>query len=194
MSISMPDQDYLAALVDGEPDAADYALAIDAAVRDRGLRQRWERYLLIGQALRGEPLWRETYGLNERVAARLDAELTPIGPTRRGRHRPAVMQPAIALAAAAGLAGLAIALVPFLMDRGSDTAAPVAGAGDPPVGDAPARVAGGVSPVVERWGPGEPSTTTPLDLLLIDHRERASGTGLTGLIPYAAVVGHGTHR
>jgi sigma-E factor negative regulatory protein RseA len=194
MTTSMSDQDYLAALVDGEPDTAGYALAIDAAVRDRHLRQRWERYLLIGQALRGEPLWRETYRLNERLAARLADEPTPIGSTRRGRHRPAVVQPAIALAAAAGLAGLAIALVPFLMETGPDTGAPLADAGDPAVDEAPARVATGISPVVQQWSPGQPSTTTPLDLLLIDHRERASGTGLTGLIPYAAVVGHGTHR
>jgi hypothetical protein len=36
---------------------------------------------------------------------------------------------------------------------------------------------------------GDPAGTTALDALLVDHRERASASGLTGFIPYAAVVG-----
>jgi hypothetical protein len=35
----------------------------------------------------------------------------------------------------------------------------------------------------------EPAGTTALDALLVDHRERASASALTGFIPYAAVVG-----
>jgi hypothetical protein len=43
--------------------------------------------------------------------------------------------------------------------------------------------------IVERWTMDEPAGTTALDALLVDHRERASASALTGFIPYAAVVG-----
>lgn len=43
--------------------------------------------------------------------------------------------------------------------------------------------------VVERWSMDAPAGSTALDTLLVDHRERASASALTGFIPYAAVVG-----
>lgn len=48
--------------------------------------------------------------------------------------------------------------------------------------------------IVARWEMDGPADSTALDALLVDHRERASASGLTGFIPYAAVVGQHASR
>jgi hypothetical protein len=72
------------------------------------------------------------------------------------------------------------------------------GGSGPAPGSAPVAQTGAADPLVttippervaERWAMEEPAGSTALDALLVDHRERASASGLTGFIPYAAVVG-----
>jgi hypothetical protein len=103
------------------------------------------------------------------------------------RTRP-INRPAAALALAASLVAVAILVGPDLVSGpGSDAGAPTLAGAD--VGNGTVAGDAAEPSVVARWSLGDPADSTALDALLVDHRERASASGLTGFIPYAAVVG-----
>jgi negative regulator of sigma E activity len=212
MTGSSTDQWHLAALLDGEPGPDGFEAAIAAVERDPGLRERFERGLIIGQVLRGEAAMPMARRVSPGVTAALAAEPVVLRPKRgqsfrsaSASHRQRVNRPAAALAIAASLLAVAVLVGPGLLGEYQNGQG-----GEPPPG-APAMaeatpasergpaVAGaveaGVEPIVpdprivERWTMDEPAGTTALDALLVDHRERASASALTGFIPYAAVVG-----
>ncbi|MEA3640040.1 MAG: sigma-E factor negative regulatory protein [Lamprobacter sp.] len=197
MTTPTADQGHLAALIDGEPGPGGFEVAIDAAERDAELRARYERALLIGQVLRGEPSLPSARLVSARVSDALATEPVVMRPTRRrpaqqltSISRAPINRSAAGIAIAASLGALAILVGPGLMtgrDRGP------AQAGAPMAQSAPAEGLEHLVPathLVERWAVmDEPASSTALDELLVDHRERASASGLTGFIPYAAVVG-----
>ncbi|NEX17650.1 MAG: hypothetical protein C1943_13750 [Halochromatium sp.] len=210
MTTSTPDQGYLAALIDGEPGPGGFEVAIDAIERDAELRARFERGLLIGQVLRGEPSHPAARLLSGRVSAALASEPVVMRPSvRRSAHsrRPlsSINRPAATLAIAASLVAVAILVGPDLISGGSLGSSPktplvAQGGGATPSPETPGMVqanpaqapslaAASTAPLVAGWSMEEPADTTALDALLVDHRERASASGLTGFIPYAAVVG-----
>lgn len=192
---STPEQRHLAALIDGESGPGGFEAAIRAAEQDAELRRRFERGLLIGQAMRGEPLMPAASAIAERVSARLVSEPVSIRPRPRVKASPQLNRPAAALALAASVVAVAVLVGPGLISG------PIDGEGGPALTDATARGSGGpdglnapasATGVVSQWAMDEPAGSTALDELLVDHRERASASGLTGFIPYAAVVGqHG---
>lgn len=191
MTTSTPDQRHLAALIDGEPGPGGFDVSIDAVEKDTELRARFERTLMIGQALRGEPSLPASRTIHGRVSTALASEPVVMRPPKRRSPPPLapINRTAAGLAIAASLVAVAVLVVPGLMtggDPGSNSAAPrVAQPEATEVGPnaTPAQ------PAVERWAMDEPAGSTALDTLLIDHRERTSASGLTGFIPYAAVVG-----
>lgn len=196
MTTATPDQRHLAALLDGEPGLGEIEVAIGAFEQDASLRAHFERSLLIGQVLRGEAVLPAARTISARVSATLTSEpsvlrhstrpsraLPPIN--RPAINRAAINRPAAALAIAASLVAVAILVGPGLL-RGPEMAPPT------PAELASEPAAMGTQPgaaVVERWAIEEPAGSTALDALLVDHRERVSASGLTGFIPYAAVVG-----
>lgn len=195
MTTATPDQRHLAALLDGEPGRGEIEVAIAAFEQEASLRDRFERGLLIGQVLRGEAVLPAARTIGARVSAALASEPSvPRRPPRPPRvlpfldrpaiNRAAIDRPAAALAIAASLVAVAILVGPGLL-QGPDM-----------VPSTPAltseSAAMGAQPeagMVERWAIEEPVGSTALDALLVDHRERVSASGLTGFIPYAAVVG-----
>jgi len=208
MTTSTPDQGYLAALIDGEPGPGGFEVAIDAIERDAELRARFERGLLIGQVLRGEPSHPAARLLSGRVSAALASEPLVMRPSSRRAARArrplsSINRPAAALAIAASLVAVAILVGPDLISGGNLGSGPktplVAEGGAIPLetpgmvqaspAQAPSLAAASTTPLVAGWSMEEPADTTALDALLVDHRERASASGLTGFIPYAAVVG-----
>jgi negative regulator of sigma E activity len=206
------DQRHLAALIDGEPGPGGFDLAIDAVERDPELRARFERGLMIGQALRGERSRPMARVLSSRVSTALADEPVPLRPRARHRSRlsrlrwPVMGQSAAAgFALAASLAAVAVMVAPvFMSDAGPEadaSAARVAASvtsrqadfarskmvrADPPSSE---TSLGPTAELVDRWAMDETLITTGFDELLVDHRERASASALTGFIPYAAVVG-----
>ena len=191
MTTSTSDQRHLAALIDGEPGPGGFDEAIRAAEQDAALRDRFERGLLIGQILRGEPMLSGARAISGRVAGTLSNEPVMLLRQRQpgSRARP-INRPAAALALAASLVAVAVLVGPSLLSG------PGAGGADPILADAAdgSQSADGASDAVEpslvaQWSMGDPASSTELDALLVDHRERASASGLTGFIPYAAVVG-----
>lgn len=191
MTTSTPDQRHLAALIDGEPGPTGFEAAIRAAEQDASLRGRFERSLLIGQILRAEPVLSEARAISGRVAKLLPSEpvaLRPRQPSARQVHP--INRPAAALALAASLVTVAVLVGPSLVSRPGSGEAERALAGAADSQQSVDGLAGPVEPsLVAQWSLGDPASSTDLDALLVDHRERASASGLTGFIPYAAVVG-----
>jgi len=70
-------EQQLSILMDDELDRDQLGRTLDDLSGDRELRALWDRYHLIGDALRGEPLSRETLEVADRVRERLDAEPAP---------------------------------------------------------------------------------------------------------------------
>lgn len=191
MTTPTPDQRHLAALIDGEPGPGGFDVAIDAVAKDAELRARFERGLLIGQVLRGEPSLSAARAMNARVSAALTTEPVAMRPPKRRSARAAspINRSAAGLAIAASLVAVAVLVGPELMTGNSLGPSPESrrlaqpGTNEFGANTAPAQT------TVERWAMDEPIGSTALDTLLIDHRERTSASGLTGFIPYAAVVG-----
>ena len=68
----------LSALQDGELAPAQVPALLDALAADTELRERWERYTLIGQAIRGEAIDPNARALADRVRNALAPSLEPI--------------------------------------------------------------------------------------------------------------------
>lgn len=187
----------LSSLVDGEYQPQELREAVPFVLEEAELRALWERYHLIGQAIRGETLRRGARGVSDALADRLAAAEGPAQPAvihpfpgraHRDRHRKtpqARLLPPVATALAAAMALLAVFVMPLgpadrngqLADRG---------------GPAPAVVVD--APAESRWHNTSPVLRAKLDHMLVSHHERAPAPRMPGYISYAAVVGHEASR
>jgi hypothetical protein len=148
--------------------------------------------------LRSEPSIPAARAVSAGVAASLASEPVVMRPVRRQmpRRSSPINRSAAGLAIAASLVALAVMVGPGLMTGsgfGPNRSGFEPDVASSPVAQTDRAVAQGraatTEPMVERWAMDEPESSTALDALLVDHRERASASGLTGFIPYAAVVG-----
>jgi sigma-E factor negative regulatory protein RseA len=173
----------LSALMDGELSDHRAAGLLDQVGDDPRLRSAWERFHLIGQAMRGETV----HPAARRVAASVGQSLLsePI-PIRRRPHRSTPytrLAPFGGAALAAGAAFLAVFAVPNLF-RGPDTGIPQA------PGRQIAAAAQGVGLVERRWELDRPELVSKLDLFLVNHQDAAPAAGVKGMLPYATLVGY----
>lgn len=92
----------LSGLIDGELDARDAQAVLEAVERDAELRERWQHYQLIGDALKGGgTLHRD---ITARVMAALEDEPVVLAPRRARRQE----WPRTVLALVASVAGVAL--------------------------------------------------------------------------------------
>lgn len=96
--------EQVSALVDDELDRREQDLLLRRLENDPGLRGRMERFLLIGEMVRGSPPGAVATGFANSVAARIASEGMP-APPRRGRK---LARGAAGLAAAASVAAIAL--------------------------------------------------------------------------------------
>jgi len=178
---------HVSALVDGELEAVLVHPTIAAIEGSPELAGIWERYHLMGQALRGEALSREHGRIAARVRERLATEPTPISPRRRERTGRAGPFAGAALAAAAAF--LAVFAVPQLFGPQTPVGTP-----------APALAIGGPPPQfhldqpLKRWQLEQPALKDKLDRFLVNHHAHAPAAGIKGYMPYATVVGYDSGR
>lgn len=173
------DRQTLSALIDGETGPADLDHAIGRLLNDESLRRDWERYHLIGRAIRHDPVDLDVRGLADRLSRDIQREqgarVVPLHariPSRTtGKQRLLRMVP-LTSALAAGLALFAVMLAPggFIGLPGSQEASPQ------------------LIAEVPRWQREDPDLRQKLDQLVLSHREHG-GTGLPGYFSYASVVG-----
>lgn len=185
----MSDQrlERLSALMDGELNDHLAATLLDQTGSDARFRAAWERYHLIGQALRGEAISPAVRPIAESVAQTLRSE--PIQIRRRTGHSGPYSRLASfgGAALAAGAAFLAVFAVPNLF-QGSDPQ-PVE-----PLAQQAANRAPAAGATERRWDLDRPEVASKLDLYLVNHQEAAPATGVKGMLPYATLVGYEVAR
>ncbi len=178
----------ISAFQDGELDTAGTARLIDAVTVDSELRGAWERYHLIGLAIRNEPIDLARCGIADAVRERLAHEPTILAPGRLKPDRHPRVAPYAGVALAAAAAFLAVLVVPDWRDVGSSLWG--RGGSLPAVAQAPAPA----PEPVKRWELDRPELANKLDLFLVTHQETAPVTGAKGLLPYATFVGYEAGR
>lgn len=187
----MSDQErtsQLSALFDNELAPPQAEMVIRRALKDPALRQRWERYALIGACVRGEPLAESARlgSIADRVQLRLAAEpdhaatdvAAPAG--QRDVRRQAWMgRGVLGGAIAAGVAVLSVFLVRSIgpVDGGPETlmaaaGEPVAAAGPAPF-DAAADLDPGYTTPVDN-SPAAQRLSAPLVNYVVAHSEVAA--------------------
>ncbi|HYW03144.1 MAG TPA: sigma-E factor negative regulatory protein [Gammaproteobacteria bacterium] len=163
----------ISAWVDGElPERQARELA-QRVSQDRHSHLTWERYHLIGDALRGDADGR-TAGLADRVMAALEREPTVLRPRRRRR-----VGPVAGLAAAAAVAAVAVVGVLSLTGGGpgADGAGPAS------------RTVAQVQPVRSRSGTRmEQAVRDQLRVYVADHNQQLAVSGSNGMLPYVRMA------
>ena len=176
----------LSALQDGELAPAQLPGLLDALTADSELRACWERYTLIGQAIRGEAITPEARILADRVRTTLTTEPTILCPRRPERvSRRWSRRHYTGLALAASLALVAVLTTPRFLGEAVDPALvdPVA-----------TRLIERESVPLQRWNQERPELASKLDRYLVTHHATAPATGAKGLLPYAMLVGYESGR
>ena len=114
----------VSALLDGELAAPQAGQVIDALEQDPELRALWDRYHLIGGALRREGAALAWRGIADQTRARIAAEPTVLAPTNLRHRRPSRVAPFAGVALAASAAFLAVFAVPALFQPEATSPAP----------------------------------------------------------------------
>ncbi len=185
--------EQVSALLDNELSDTQMASVLTKLSQSHELRQKWDRFHLIGDAMRGEPIQFKATEISERVSQHVESEPAIISrPNKAGSsHKKSHWaKPVAGAALAASVATVAVISAPGFL-----------GLDNP---DQPQLTATNISttaPVTRhsmsgtRWkNLTEPSMETRLNGYLVDHSEHASpGTGI-GVMPYATFVGYDTER
>ena len=188
----------LSALVDGELSSAETAAVVDQAHLDPGLRAKWARYHVIGEAMRGGLPAHLRRDLASRVSAAVAAEPAIIAipaiaaaATPR-RPAPRLLKPVAGLAIAASVALFAVVAVQRL------AAPPVSGSGNvPQLAATPATnpaVTAGMELQPVQWHndqtPEAAAARSRMNDYLLNYSERRANWGAPGMLPYVKVVGY----
>jgi sigma-E factor negative regulatory protein RseA len=176
-------------MVDDELDRFGVRTTVDELVKDERMRRTWDRYHLIGEAMRGQ----HVRGCDEAFIARIQEQIKQSAAEAEARAAPGWLRPVSGLAIAASVA--AVALFGLRSVQGPELGgAQMAQEGDqaviarnaeplPPI--APPQLAGQWSPVdhddVIRLSPG-------LNSYLVSHTEHAA-TSTPVPYPRVRIVG-----
>ncbi|MEA3274524.1 MAG: sigma-E factor negative regulatory protein [Pseudomonadota bacterium] len=181
--------EHLSALVDGEIDPVLLHATLSALESNRELGETWERYHLIGSALRGEGVRVEYRQIAARVSDSVAREPVPLAPPASGHGRSSRVGPFIGAALAASAAFLAVFAVPQLFDQKLQPQDPaVAVNPSPPPAQFQLATPG------QRWHLVQPALQNKLDRFLVNHQEYSPTSSIKGILPYATVVGYEAGR
>lgn len=183
----------ISALLDDDLTRGERSSLLGKISTDLQARETWERYHLIGDAIRGEPVNLAARDISARVSRQLMDEPTVLSPgfARKRVFQPSRWQTPLAGAAiAAGVAALTVILLPQLQTRDApiQATATVASQAVQPALQPTVR------PTFVTAGDGqwknlsEPEMQSRLNRYLIDHSEFASSQGMKGVLPYASFV------
>ena len=188
----------LSAFVDGELKDPARDGIVDALYEDPELRRTWERFHLIGDAMRGTGPVPGADAVARNVSATLAGESVVRLKPRARRSR---LHPLAGLAIAAAIAGIAV-LGLHRLDGGGVQPPQIADASRPETAaavSAPDRSEVHVASVAERsdgaeasrlqWSGVAPDAEARLNAYLVSHNEYA-GDGVRGVLPYVRIVGY----
>lgn len=185
MSQSKREQ-QLSILMDDELDRDEMERSLNDLSGDQDLRALWDRYHLIGDALRGEPLSRETMTVADQVRERLSDEPVVLVPKmRRITRRWATPLAGSALAASVIL----LVLVAGPRWLGPGDSAPVQLANQSPPAPTLYRNRTGT-----HWSLRRPEVESKLNGFLVNHQEYAPASGMKGGVPYVTFASYDSLR
>lgn len=165
--------DGISALMDGELDEHPARDVIAKLKADSELRERWETYHLIGDALKGEPML-SSAGFSAAFAERLAAEPTILAPKRSTLTPRRVTTYALSAAASVSAA----ALVVWVAMGGSGT--------EPMAGTLEARNAAAPAPVAVL--PASVSSDSSMNPYFFMHQGVSPSSEFQGVAPYIRSV------
>jgi sigma-E factor negative regulatory protein RseA len=187
--MSEQQRQQLSALVDGEIDPALERATVSSLQSNDGLQGAWERYHLIGAAIRSEQLREDYRQIASLVSARIADEPVPLAPAAVRRRRRSRLGPFAGAALAASAAFFAVFAVPQLFDPSPGTQAPAA----VQVTSSAPRQFRLPSPT-QRWHLDKPALENKLDRFLVNHQAQSPASDMKGFLPYATLVGYETRR
>ena len=194
--------ELVSALLDDELDGSVRQKIIsDITGPEREELERFERYCLIGDAIRGESSVLAV-SIAGRVHESLADEPVVLAPQRR-TQRP-WLKPVAGIAVAASVAVVAILAAPGLMTQQGGNVEPLqlaADTGRQATAGKPVLVAAGTdksplpvaqSPATARWQGLTPELEERLNRLVIEHHEFGGRTGINGPVPHIGLVSYGS--
>ena len=192
----MTDQqrEHLSAFLDGEIDETLLRPTISALESSPALERTWERFHLIGQAMRGEAVHSEYRAIAARVRSQIAAEPSPPRRAHERSDRVPRLSPYVGAALAASAALLAVFAVPQLLNTEPELPVSVASTpvAAPPV-PAPTRQFE-IDRSGQRWHLDKPALQGKLDRFLVNHQAYSPSSRIKGFLPYATVVGYEVGR
>ncbi len=200
--MNVPDsKERLSAFVDGELEGPASDRIVDALYEDPELRRTWERFHLIGDAMRGTGPVAGADAVARKVGADLAGESVVRLKPRARRSR---LHPLAGLAIAAAIAAIAVLGLHRLDGGGvqprqvadASRAESAAAISAPATADrSEARVASVAEPSAGaeasrlQWSGVAPDVEARLNAYLVSHNEYA-GDGVRGVLPYVRIVGY----
>ena len=200
--------EQVSALLDNELSDQEASSVLAKISQNQELRQKWERYHMIGDVMRGESINIEASAISERVKQQIDLEPAIISIPEKSRSKTWKsnwIKPAAGAALAASVATVVVLNAPGFIGT-SETAQPLTAAN---INTPPPKqfvTVANVNKVVPapvstqsvtgtRWkNLKEPSLESRLNSYLVNHSEYAApGTGFR-VMPYATFVGYDSNR
>ncbi len=191
--------EMMSALLDGELGHEDQERVISALLTaDSNQRERFGRYRLIGDVMRGESAVLAS-SVTARVSGALRQEPVVLAPPRR--RSPAWVRPLAGMAVAASVAAAAIVVAPQLITQTSERPHPVQLAAES-AGPAIAPTLVAAAPPAEtgllpdasrpeaRWQALDRHLEDRLNRLVIEHQEFGGRTGINGPVPHIGFVSY----
>jgi sigma-E factor negative regulatory protein RseA len=176
----------LSALMDAEMSHPDISGELQKLARNSSSHETWQRYHLIGDAMRQELGPVVDVGLSAAISKRLESEPVVFAPAATRRNGGKWFRPAAGVAIAASVAALAITVAPRLIDTdmASQSINPVA-----QVQSTTERRY--VADDGTRWELlYKPQVESRLNSYLVNHQEYAPTTNMKGIMPYATFVSY----
>ncbi len=175
-------RERLSALVDGEMKEQEAVSLLDRLNRDPGLKQTWERYHLVSDVMRNNLPPVPSVDLVDRVRRSLHDEPVVLRPAHRDV---ASLKPVASLALAASIA--VVAVLGFRGYLGSPKAP------DATVAHAELNQGANADSAGMRWDVDRPDVEQRLNAYLVNHNGH-TGTGMSGVMPYARIVAYNGGR
>lgn len=175
-------EQQLSILMDDELERDEMERALNDLSGDRELRALWDRYHLIGDALRGEPLSRETMAVADRVRERLGDEPMVLPPRRRRIPR-RWLTPVAGSVLAASVALVALVSGPGWLGIGDPV--PVQLAKEAPPAPTLYRDRTGTY-----WSLRQPEVESKLNSFLVNHQAYAPASGMKGVRPHVTFASY----
>lgn len=176
--------EQMSAVIDGEYEAEEIELALRRLTKDANLNGLWQRYHLIGDAMKSNIPDVIDSGFADRVKQMVERESLP--PNKSFSPGFSWFKPAAGFAVAASVA-LVITLWTLQGTQLSDPAS---------IGlaNVPAPPSGSMQTVESVVVEDETTLPSGLTSYIVNHNEYASMTTVYGVLPYARMVGYETEK